>query len=223
MKLRIAIAERRSDVLRAQYFIAEIYNRHYQIMFSENIHDLEARIEPYPHRYLTGTVDGELVAAIGLYTRDTYVERYGEITEDEIQSQLQSAGVADRYQGAVKRELTKLVVKDGWEGMGLARRLHTVAHAAAFTDAGAAGPVLIMVCGKVSVIEHLFRPRGEVTARFMAPFPRYPVHEEYRSDQDPMESRVTIPAVDVPPQIRGLSLPLELELPERARRAAETP
>ena len=121
MKLHISIASRRSEVLRCQYFIAEIYNKHYQIMFSEDIHNLEARIEPYPHRYLMGTVNGELVAAVGLYTRDTYVERYGAITDEEIQSQLLMAGVADQYQGAVKRELTKLVVKQGWEGLGLAR------------------------------------------------------------------------------------------------------
>ena len=29
-------------------------------MFSEDMHDLAARIEPYPHRYLMATVDGEL-------------------------------------------------------------------------------------------------------------------------------------------------------------------
>lgn len=221
MKLRISIAERRADVLRCQYFIAEIYNKHYGIMFSEDIHDLEARIEPYPQRYLMGTVDGELVTAVGLYTRDTYVERYGCITDEELMAQVAQAGVADLYPSPVKRELTKLVVKEGWEGLGLARLIHTTGHARAFVEAGTDRPVLVLVCAKVSIIDNLFLPKGRVRARFLAPFPRYPVHSDYRSERDPMESRLTIPEVDVPPDVRAQVLPFEVELPQRATKARD--
>lgn len=219
MKLRISIAERRADVLRCQYFIAETYNKHYGIMFSEDEHDLEARIEPYPQRYLMGTVDGELVAAVGLYTRETYVERYGSITDDELLAMIEEAGVRDAYPTLSKRELTKLVVKEGWEGFGLARLLHTTGHATAFLEADAEAPVVVLVCAKISIIQSLFAPRGRVNSRFLAPFPRYPIHSDYRSDTDTMESRMSIPAVDVPADVRAQSLPIEIELPERRVRS----
>ena len=215
MKLRISVAERQADVLRCQYFIAEIYNRRYQIMFSEEVHDLEARIEPYPQRYLMGTVDGELVATLGLYTRNTYVERYGDVTEDDIHAELERAGALEQYAAHTLRELTKLVVADAWEGRGLVALMQRAAHADAFMEREAAAPVLVLVCGKVSLFKHLFYPRTEVRSRFLAPFPRYPMHAAYRTEADPMESRLIIPSVDVPREMREQTLPLEFEIPER--------
>lgn len=219
MKFHVSIAERRADVLRCQYFIAESYNKNYDIMFSEDIYDLDARIEPYPQRYLMGTVNGELVAALGLYTRDTYVERYGGVTDEEIQAHLVEAGVADQYEGAVKREVTKLVVKEGWQGFGFIRILHLAAHSRQFLDADAAGPVLVLGCAKVSFLRNIFAPRGRIGSHFLAPFPRYPIHSDYRSEKDPMESRLIIPEVDVPPDVRALTLPLDYEVPDRASKA----
>lgn len=218
MRVRVSVATRRAEVLRCQYFIAESYNQHYAIMFSEDVFDLEARIEPYPHRYIMATVEGELVAAMGLYIRETYVERYAGVTDEEIAAELERSGVADQHQGAVKRELTKLVVKDGWHGRGLARLLHDVGHARAFVEADAEGPVLVMVCARLSVYQSLFAPRGVIGSRFLAPFPRYPIHSVYRSEADPMETRMTIPALDVPTELRELSLPYEVDLPERGAR-----
>lgn len=215
MKFRLSIASRTAEVLRCQYFIAESYNKNFGIMFSEEIHNLEAKIEPYPQRYLMGTIDGELVATLALYTRDTYVERYGQITDEEIEQQLQAAGVADQYQGAVKRELTKLVVKEGWDGHGLARIIHTRAHARAFLEQDTTSPAIVMVCAKVSLLRHMYSPRGVIGSRFLAPFPRYPIHNAYRSDEDPMESRLTIPSLDVPEELRELQFPLEVEIGER--------
>ncbi len=212
MKLRLSIASTTADVLRCQYFIAEHYNKHFGIMFSEDIHDLEAKIEPYPHRYLMGTVDGELVATMGLYTHNTYVERYGEITDEDLRLHLEAAGVTAEYQGAEKHELTKLVVREGWEGHGLARLIHVAAHARDFQELDAKGPVLILTCAKVSLLRRMYAPRGAITSRFLASFPRYPIHAAYRSDEDPMESRLTIPSIDVPEELRARRLPDELEL-----------
>ena len=216
MKLRIAIAERRADQLRCQYFIAENYNQRYGIMFSEDVYDLEARIEPYPHRYILGTVDGEIVVAMGLYTHDTYTERYGDVEDDEIMAVLVEAGVGDQYVGFVRHELTKLVVKAGWEGYGLARVLHEAAHADRFMVGDEARPIVITMCALVSFMEHMLAPKGKVKGRFLAPFPRYPIHAAYRSDADPMETRMTIPSLDVPEALRTLQLPVEVELVRRA-------
>jgi hypothetical protein len=216
MKVRIAIAERRADVLRCQYFIAEIYNELYGITFSEDIYDLAARIEPYPNRYLMATAGGELVAALGLYTRDTYVERYGGVTDDEIRAVYRSTGVPDRYADATKREITKLVVKKGWSGLGLTHGIHEAAHSRSFMDAGADRPVVVMICARVSLIRHMLHPHGRIRSRFLAPFPRYPVHSDYCSEKDPMESHVSIPDLDAPEEVRSRSLPIELELPDRA-------
>lgn len=218
MKIRISIAERRADVLRCQYFIAEHYNEHYGIMFSEDVYDLDARIEPYPQRYIMGTVNGEIVVAMGLYTRETYSERYGGVTEEEIRAALEAAGVAEAYKGHVKRELTKLVVRRGWEGYGLARLLHETAHSDAFIVGDETRPVLITMCALVSFMDRMLAPRGRIRARFLAPFPRYPVHSAYRSDKDPMETRMTIPSLDVPEDLRSRKLPFELELTGRAAR-----
>ncbi|MCB9796158.1 MAG: hypothetical protein H6741_25965 [Alphaproteobacteria bacterium] len=213
MRVELSVAERQSDVLRCQYFIAEIYNRHYDILFSEDMHDLEARIEPYPHRYLMARVEGELVAALGLYERDTYVQRYGGVLSEEIDAQLEAAGVAERYAGWVQRELTKMVVKPGWGSLGLARAVHEISHSPDFMSAGTDAPVLLTVCGKVSFLDRMFQPRGRIGSRFLAPFPRYPMHDAYRSSEDPMESRLIIPALDVPRDLLEARLPREVELP----------
>ena len=219
MILRISIAKTRAEVLRCQYFIAEIYNKHYQIMFSEDGHDLDARIEPYPQKYLMGTVDGQLVCAVGLYTRNTYVERYGGITDDELQAKLEEAGVSEAYVGATRRELTKLVVRDGWESYGLARTILNAAHSRVFCEGdwdNDGRPVLLLICATMSILDRFFAPKGPVRARYLAPFPRYPIHSEYRSEKDPMQSRLIIPDVDIPAALRELALPVELEITARA-------
>ncbi|MCB9741015.1 MAG: hypothetical protein H6741_17090 [Alphaproteobacteria bacterium] len=218
MELTLSVARRHAELLRCQYFIAESYNRHYGIMFSEDMHDLAARIEPYPHRYLMATVDGELVGALGLYERETYVERYGAITRADIDAQLEAAGVQETYAQAPLRELTKLVVKAGWERRGLARLLHERSHSPDFIRLGVDGPVLLAVCGKISFLDHMFAPGGRIGSRFMAPFPRYPIHEAYRRDSDPMESRLIIPELDVPEALLATRLPLTLTLEDTEAR-----
>ncbi|MCK6521351.1 hypothetical protein L6R49_07905 [Myxococcota bacterium] len=222
MLLKISIAKTRAEVLRCQYFIAETYNRRYQIMFSEDSHDLDARIEPYPQKYLMGTVDGLIVCAFALYTRDTYVERYGGITDDEVQAELVASGVVDRYVNATRREITKLVVREGWESFGLARHIFHAALSRGFCegDWDADGrPVLLLVCATVSILDRFFAPKGPVHSHYLAPFPRYPIHSEYRSEHDPMQSRLIIPEVDIPPEIRELTLPAVFELPARSPKA----
>ena len=223
MKFTISVATRRADVLRCQYFIAETYHRRYGIMFSEDLHDIEARIEPYPHRYLVGSVDGELVATLGLYERDTYVARYGGITDEDIAARLAETGMTERYAGATWRELTKLVVRDDWAGHQIARQMVHAGHSRAFTEMGTTVPVLLMACGRPSLFNAIYAPRGAIRSSYLAPFPRYPVHAAYRRDDDPMESRLIIPEVDVPEEIRALEFPLVIEVPEATAPGATAP
>lgn len=214
MRVRISVAERQADILRCQYFIAELYNKHFEIMFSEDMHDLGARIEPYPHRYLMAVgPEQELVGVIGLYVRETYVERYGEITAEDIDTLLAEAGQQEQYRDASVRELTKLVVRPDLYKLGLARALHEIAHCPDFLRWRADGPVLLTFCAKVSLIRSMLVPVGRISSRFLAPFPRYPIHDEYSSNDDPMESHLVIPELDVPQDLLQLHLPVELELP----------
>ncbi len=67
MRVEVRMAHTREDVARCQYAIAEVYNRQYDVVFSEDHHDLEAKIEPWPHRYLMVLHDATLAATIGLY------------------------------------------------------------------------------------------------------------------------------------------------------------
>lgn len=213
MKLTLRIAQTRAEVLRCQYFIAEKYHRLYGITFSQDLFNLEARIEPYPHRYLMASVGGELVGTIGLYEHDTYVERYGAITDPEVAALLEQTGAAAAYPTSVRRELTKLVVRDGWGHLGVARAILDVAFSRAFLETGAAHPVLVLVCGRRSLLDGMLWPGGVVRSHYLAPFPRYPMHARYRQEADPMESRLIIPAVDVPEAQRAHTLPRDVELP----------
>ena len=49
------------------------------VTFSADSFDLEAKIESWPHAYLFGTWRGDLVCTAGLYLRNTYVERFGDV------------------------------------------------------------------------------------------------------------------------------------------------
>jgi hypothetical protein len=44
-------------VLLCRRLIAEVYNRDYEVVFSEDHYDLEAKIEPWPHRFLMALHD----------------------------------------------------------------------------------------------------------------------------------------------------------------------
>jgi hypothetical protein len=90
--------------------IASVYNEQYGVVFSEDVYDLDNKIEPWPHRYLIGSLDGDVVAVCGMYMRSTYVERYGLVTGEDIVAALREAGVDGRYDPSNRREITKLVV-----------------------------------------------------------------------------------------------------------------
>ncbi len=75
MKTRVRIAETSQDVVRCQELIALVY-RDYGVTFSSDTYDLERKVERWPHQFIMATIDDQVVAAVGLYTRDTYVEHF---------------------------------------------------------------------------------------------------------------------------------------------------
>lgn len=215
MKVLIRRAESRGDVMRCRQLIAEVYNRDYEVVFSEDHYDLEAKIEPWPHRFLMVLHGRELIAACGLYLHDTYVERFGSVGESDLAAMLSGAGVADRFDPAKRREFTKMSVRHTWRGRGLAPWITGAGHSRHFTEVDVDRAVMVF-CAKLSIIDHIFHRAG-LRTRSIKDFPIYKVHELYRSPSDPMESRLIIPALDVPARWYDLAIPGEYEVERIAR------
>lgn len=212
--VELRVASRRADVMRAQYLIVDIYNQNYGIVFSNDIVDLDARIEPYPDAYLLGTIDGELVAACGLYVGNTYCERYGGVTTEMLDQQLADLGLQGRYDPERTVEITKLVTRPDVHGRGVGRWLFQAAHTAAFVMQGDGEPPLILCCATRSIFRSMHQASG-IHARPLLDFPDYPVHERYRTPDNPMDSRLIIPTVDIPAAIWNRTLPCVLPLEDR--------
>ncbi len=103
--------------------------------------------------------------------------------------------------------------------MASPRRSADAAHCRGFCEGdwdNDGRPVLLLICATMSILDRFFAPKGPVRARYLAPFPRYPIHSEYRSEKDPMQSRLIIPETDIPSELRALTLPVELEISARA-------
>jgi len=213
MRFEVRMARSREDVARCQYAIAEVYNRQYGVVFSEDRSDLEAKIEPWPHRFLMVLHDGDLAATVGLYLRNTYVERYGQVERADFESTLGDENITDVYDVGRLREITKLVVKPEYRGQNLSRFTIGCGHSRYFCQTEADAPYLITFCGKRSIATHIYEPTG-LTPRCVKPFPVYKVHELYRSPEDPMDSYLLVPEADIPPRWYGLELPGEYEAAE---------
>ncbi len=211
MKVRVSLARSRADIVRCQYLIAEVYNREYEVVFSDDRYDLDAKIEPWPHRYLMGHVDGELAGTFGLYLRETYVERFGGVTDDDVKPMVEAAGASSRFVLEGKRELTKLVVRPPFRGTGLGRFLVAAAHAHTFSQMETEQGRLLVICAKRTIWENLWTRMG-IRTRVIKPFPLYRVHELYRSEDDPMDSRLIIPDLDIPERWYRLGIPGDYEI-----------
>jgi len=210
MRMEVRPATTREDVARCRNAIAEVYNRQYEVVFSEDHHDLEAKIEPWPHRYLMVLDQGNLAATLGLYVRNTYVERFGQVTREEFEAVLGPPSTSERYDVDRLRELTKLVVQPEYRGLALSRFALACGHARAFCQIDAPAPHLITFCAKQSIVGHVYRSAG-LHCRRVKPFPVYKVHELYRSPEDPMDSYLVVPEVDIPSRWYDLELPGEYD------------
>ncbi len=210
MKIRLEMAESSGEVLRCRQLVAEVYNRRYGVVFSRDTYDLDRKIEPWPHRFLMGTIGGELAAVCGLYMSNTYVERFGLVTHDDVEVRLREAGVNGQYDAAARRELTKLVVAPRLRNSGLGPLFIAIAHARSFVEMEAERPPLVTFC----VVRSMRRlvERHEIRPRRLKPFPHYKVHELYRSERNPMDSYLVIPDLDVPRCFRDLRIPGDHDL-----------
>ena len=159
-------------------------------------------------------LDGDTLAVtVGIYLRETYVERFGQVSYDEVAAIVREAGAGDRYDPRVLREITKLVVARPYRGLGLSRYAICCAHSTGFMDHAGTPPPLVVYCAKHSITRNIYEASGFRT-RTIKPFPLYKVHELYRSASDPMDSRLIIPALDIPERWYNLTLPAELEVDE---------
>jgi GNAT superfamily N-acetyltransferase len=198
------------EVLQCRKLIAEVYNHDYEVVFSEDHYDLAAKIEPWPHRYLMAMLGDELVASCGLYTHNTYVERFGNVSENDLSTVLRCAGADCSYDMGELREFTKMSVRHEWRGRGIGVWLTGAAHSRHFTEVDR-DRALMIFCAKTSIINNIFHRAGLRTRRIKE-FPFYKVHELYRSQTDPMESRLIIPVLDIPEKWYELVLPGEYEI-----------
>jgi hypothetical protein len=180
------------------------------VVFSEDIYDLDAKIEPWPHRYLMGLLEGKVVAVCGLYMRNTYVERFGLVTDGEITAVLRDAGVEGRYDPSNRREITKLVVARPHRNLRITPALMAFSLARAFAEMEAERPPLVTFCA-VRTMRRLIERHG-IRTRHIKAFPRYKIHEAYRSESNPMDSYLIIPALDLPASYRDLEIPGEYEV-----------
>ena len=177
-------------------------------MFSESSYDLEAKIEPWPHRYVMGWHGDQLICAAGLYLKNTYVERFGQVSPDEFRAVIDDAGAAPRFDWTRKREYTKIVMREDMRGRGLARFFLAATLSRHFiqVEAPADQPAVLVICGKVSLFTRMWEPIG-IRLRPIKPFPIYRVHEFYSSPEDPMVTRMIIPELDIPEKWYNLELP----------------
>jgi hypothetical protein len=204
------IAATSVDVMRCQQLVAEVYNKRYGVVFSRDTYDLDAKIEPWPHRFVMGLVGDELAAVCGMYLRNTYVERFGLVGDDEVTAQLRQAGVDGTYDAADRRELTKLVLARRFRNSGLGPLFFAIAFARAFVELEAERPPPATLC-VVRSVRRLIERHG-IRLRHLKPFPYYKVHELYRSESNPMDSYLVIPHLDVPSCFRDLRIPGEHDL-----------
>jgi hypothetical protein len=218
VKLRLQIAESAGEILRCRQLVADVYNRQYGVVFSEEDYDLEAKIEPWPHRFLMGIVDGEVVAVSGLYLRNTYVERFGLVSDADLGAALREAGLEGRYDPAGRREITKLVVAPRFRAGRITPLLIACSFARAHADRDSERPPLVTFCA-IRTIRYLVERLG-IRPRHLKPFPLYKIHEKYRSESNPMDSYLVVPDLDVPAPFRELRIPGDHDLEAISREVA---
>jgi len=180
------------------------------VVFSEDHYDLDAKIEPWPHRFLMGLVDGTPVSVVGMYDRNTYVERFGLVSDEEIAAALRAAGLEGRYDPHARREVTKLVVAPGFRNLRVTPLITGAAYSRAFACAGSEETPIVTFCAVRTVIRMV--QRLGLRTRYLKPFPIYKIHEKYRSESNPMDSHFLLPDLDVPPFLRDLAIPGEYDL-----------
>ena len=208
----LRIAEKRGDIIRCQYFIAEIYNKRYNIFFSNEKYDLNAKVEPYPDYYIMACVDSKIVGCVGMYLKNTYIKKYGNVSNEDIDKIIKEANLSEFYSSEYVREVTKLVIDPKFSKTGLGALLIQAAYSKFFLNQGdQTAAYAVVFCGTLSSVK-LHEP-AQVSTRRIREFPFYSVHDKYRSSKDPMESHIVFPKQDIPKEVRDIAIPGTFVLP----------
>jgi len=205
-KILIKVAKTLDEINQCTTLISEVYYQQYGITFSDSISDPEAKIESYPQYYLMALSCETVVGTVGLYTAGTNVEKYGNVTEEDIKKVLLEAKAIDRFPGKV-RELTKWVVKKEWRSKEIARVLLSAALSQDFLHINEKEPHVIVASGSSSIFK--FAKTFNVRIRKIKLMPLYKVHENYRFHEHPLEIFLTIPDIDIPKELYLAKLPFE--------------
>jgi hypothetical protein len=197
--MMVDVARTDSDIQQCRALIADVYGEDYGVCFRDGPADFEAHVERWPDRFIVGRVAGHLVATMGIYLRDTSVQRHGNVTDQEIARLLREAGVGDRFDVTRTREFTKLSIAPRFRRRGAGRLLVGAAHSGDFLQMGSSAdrPHLLLTTARRSIWEGMFHANG-IRTRRIKDYPNYGIVDKYRSDQDPMDSRLVIPDIDVP-------------------------
>ena len=211
--LDLRIAHSIKDRVHCKYLIASIYNAKYGIFFSKEMANPNARVEPWPHEFLMAFIDGQLAACAGIYIRSTYVDRFGNVAPQEFQSVLDAALCSDQYTIENKCELTKLVVHPAYQRLGIDVFFGGAIHSKDFVNLKRAGDLdnfsgdrIIVNCARRKMYDYFYGPLG-IHTRKVKDFPRYAAHQKYSSADDPMETHMIIPHLDIPPKWLNLAIP----------------
>ncbi|NEO80017.1 hypothetical protein [Moorena sp. SIO4G3] len=205
------MAESREEILKCQSLISQIYFKQFGIRFSSTQPNPSNKIELLPHYYLMGIYNGELIATMGLYLHSTDLERYANVTAQDIEQILLEAQAIDRYSGENFRELTKFVIKEQWQGKGIGKLLMGVAHSQDFIHFDGKHENLVVSCGNASIF-HNFPDYLNIKTRFIKYVPYNKLFKFYVSKTEPMECRLSIPDLDIPEEWYRFKIPGEMKL-----------
>ncbi len=208
MTTSIAPATTRQEIQSCRELVAQVYGEAYGVQFSEGQFDLQRNVEGWPDRFLMARDGVDLAGCLGLYESETYVERFGGVSAEDLERHLTEAGVP-----IVARrpcvELTRLTTRKELRSRRTAWLLAGAGHSIAFLGTVCGKPPLVLTSMRLSLSEGLIAPLS-IRYRTLKPFPLYPIHDRYRVAGDPMVCRLSIPEIDVPSRWLNLQLPAEL-------------
>lgn len=205
-RLRVSLAETKEEIQECRQLIYDTYLREYDIEMTLQDSQPDGGVERMPDRLIMGQSEGRVVACAGLYIRDTYIERFGEVQPHEVDQRAVDAGIIEP-EPRVHVEYTKVVVHQDLMGRGLGRLFIGASHTREFLQIDGRPPILL-VCGKLSILG-LWRAAG-IRTRRIREFPIYRNHDRYRTPGDPMESHMIIPEIDIHPRWYDRDLPYTL-------------
>lgn len=214
IQVEFKLAKSSYEIAECKLLITQTYFDQFGIQFSDNNADPIKKIELFPHHYLMGLVEDEVIAVMGLYLHSTNPERYANVTVQDIQKLLVEAGAESRYSGENNRELSKFVVKDKWQRYGVGKHLIGISHSKDFIHFDGFQDSLVLSCANQPIYKKFTDPLG-IQTRMIKAVPFHKILEFYFSGDELMECRLTIPDIDIPAHLYNLNLPIKIQISDR--------